>query len=516
MDSLLNDRYELREVLGSGGMGEVRRAHDHRLDRTVAIKFLRHGPLADDVARARMRSEALLAASIHHPGVAQVFDYGESEDPRDSGSFIVMQYIEGHSLAELLRVGGPMAPSQVMSIVVQASSALQAAHAAGIVHRDIKPGNIMLTPTGRAVLVDFGLARSDASEPLTDTGTVLGTAQYSSPEQSAGRPATAQSDLYSLGIVAHHCLTGQSPFRRDTPIATALAHLNDERPPLGDHVPQPVQELIAALTAKNPSERPADAAAVAARASAIGADASIHLPESLGTVVAIPSTAASSGSADETETADDSVLAGRPSRSRSRFGVLAVAALLIVALVGAWRWMPGEDARVPDLVGMDVAQASAAVRDAGMTPRTQTVDVVDGRLDEVVDQAPEAGAVGAADGVVELSVASGKVAVAADDVIGLPYATAVTALEKLGFVVARTDVVGTTEAGQVVALDRSGRLEAGSTITLTVTVAPVAAPSASEPSTSSSSTPSSGGSPPGSTKTKKTPQPKKTPKAKKN
>lgn len=505
MDTTLNDRYELQDVLGAGGMGEVRKAHDHRLDRTVAIKFLRHGPLSDDTARARMRSEALLAAAIHHPGVAQVFDYEEAGTD-DGASFIVMQYIEGHSLAELLRAGGPMVTEQVMSIVVQVASGLQAAHDAGVVHRDIKPANIMLTPTGRAVLVDFGLAQSESSEPLTDTGTVLGTAQYSSPEQSSGRPATAQSDLYSLGIVAHHCLTGQSPFRRDTPIATALAHLNDAPPTLGDHVPEPVRALIGSLTAKNPSERPQSAGAVANLASTIGADDTIDLPASLRSIVAAR-TVSTDAPVDETATADDLASPTPPRRSRARLGAVAVAALLVVAMVGAWKWVPGDDPLVPDVVGMTATQATAAIRDAGMTPRTRAVDVVGARIDEVVEQTPEAGAPGPTSGVVELWVVSGKVAVAADDIIGLPYATAVAALEKLGLVVARDDVTRTTEAGKVVAMDRSGRLAAGSTVTLTIAVAPPVQESTSD----SASTPASSGSTP-----TKTPKAKKTPKPKKN
>lgn len=480
VDSPVKDRYDMLAQIGSGGMGEVWRAHDRRLDRDVAIKLLRARSSEDDVSRARMRSEALLAASIHHPGVAQIFDYEEGDDADEGASFIVMQFIDGHSLAELLRTTGPMATEQVMSIVVQVASGLQAAHELGVVHRDVKPANIMLTSTGRTVLVDFGIARSDASEPLTETGTILGTAQYSSPEQSAGRPATPQSDLYSLGIVAHHCLTGASPFRRDTPMATALAHLNDDIPPLGDEVPPAVRELISALTAKNPSQRPASAAAVAERATTIGAADTIDLPTTFGSDA--PRRGTSTVSAPVLA-APDPATPGRT--SRGRVGALAAVALALVLLSGWAVWPDGETA-VPDVVGMSLNQASTVIEEAGMTPRAQPVDVAGQRRNDVVEQSPAAGKAGAPDGVVELMVVSGKVAVAAKDVIGLTYPKAVSALEKLGFVVNRTDVTQTADADKVIALDRSGRLAEGATITLSVAVAPVVQPATG--STAGSST----------------------------
>ncbi|MGA9715839.1 MAG: protein kinase [Aeromicrobium sp.] len=486
MESPLNDRYDLLARIGSGGMGEVWRAHDRRLDRVVAIKVMRTRATEDDVSRARMRSEALLAASIHHPGVAQIFDFEESHDASEGTSFIVMQFVDGHSLAELLRTSGPMAIEQVMSIVVQVASGLQAAHDIGVVHRDVKPANIMLTPAGRTVLVDFGIARSDDSEPLTETGTILGTAQYSSPEQSAGRPATPQSDLYSLGIVAHHCLTGVSPFRRENPVATALAHLNDDIPPLGDDVPPAARELIGTLTAKNPSQRPESAADVAERAASIGADDRIDIPRTLGSdaphrdtlTVSAPVFAASSP-------------ATSTHRSRVRAGALAAVGLLVI-LVSGWAVWPRGDTAVPDVVGMSRSQATALIEKAGMTARAQPVDVAGQQRDAVLEQSPAAGAARASDGVVQLKVVSGKVAVAANDIIGLTYPKAVSTLEKLGFVVKRTDVPQSAEADEVVALDRSGRLPEGSTITLSVAVAPAAQPATG----GTAKTPSGGGSPP--------------------
>ncbi|RYJ03927.1 MAG: serine/threonine protein kinase, partial [Actinomycetales bacterium] len=277
---LLDGRYRLGAVLGAGGMGAVYRADDVRLQRVVAVKVLQH-TATDDLSRSRMRSEARLAGSLHHVGTAQVFDYVESSESLDGSAYIVMEHVEGHSLAELLRESGPMPTEQVMSVVVQVSEALAAAHAAGVVHRDVKPANIMLTPAGRTVLVDFGIARSDASEPLTATGSFIGTADYLSPEQAAGRQAGAASDLYSLGVVAYQCLTGISPFKRDSQISTAVAHLQDEAPPLDRSVPVGARDLVARLTAKDPDDRPGSAAEVAVLAAAVGADPTIDLPPTL-------------------------------------------------------------------------------------------------------------------------------------------------------------------------------------------------------------------------------------------
>ncbi|NRQ49636.1 protein kinase domain-containing protein [Aeromicrobium stalagmiti] len=498
MNDLLNDRYELGEVVGAGGMGAVYRATDVRLGRTVAVKVLRGGPLADETARARMRSEAQLAASIHHPGVAQVFDFAEVSSSHEGMTFIVMQYVEGHSLAQLLRDQGPMAPDQVMSVVVQVAEGLQAAHEAGIVHRDLKPANIMLTPAGRTVLVDFGIARTATSEPLTDTGSLLGTADYMSPEQASGRPATPQSDLYALGVVAHTCLTGESPFRRETPVATALAHLQDDLPVMEVAAPAAVRELIESLTAKDPAARPSTAAVVALQAAAIGAASTIDLPPTF----ELPAVAHPQPTGVMTSVPPTGVMTSAPatapvpgpagSRRRPLLLVAAAAATLIVGLVGVNAVGSEDELVMPDVVGMSIDDASAQLRDAGMTARPRTVDVAGHRSGDVVKQTPAAGSIPSDAGTVRVLVASGKVRVSADDVVGTTYAKAAAALEKLGFQVRRDDVAQQADAGQVVALDRSGRLPDGSTITLSVAVAPAAESSGSTSTSGSGSSTSTG------------------------
>ncbi|GAA3525193.1 hypothetical protein AFL01nite_13960 [Aeromicrobium flavum] len=490
----LNQRYELDEVIGSGGMGAVHRAIDTRLGRTVAVKVMRADQGADEVARARMRSEAHLAASIHHPGVAQVFDYEEADPAADGSSYIVMQYVEGRSLSELLKDRGPMPADQVMSVVQQVAEGLQAAHDAGIVHRDLKPANIMLTPAGRTVLVDFGIAQADTSEPLTDTGSLVGTTDYISPEQVRGRSATPQSDLYSLGVVAFHCLSGTSPFRRETHIATAMAHLHDDLPPFDEGVPADVQRLIEGMTAKDPKDRPATAADVARAAAAIGAAGSIDLPETFEMPVPAPRTASAAPRTTVTP-----VPPSDPPRRRRPVGVYAAVAavLALLALLGARELLFGGPPVVPDVVGMSVDDATAEIRDAGFTPRTKIVDVPNQTRGEVVEQTPAAGSESADDEPVELSVVSGKVRVSAGSVIGTPYAKAAAALEKRGFVVRRKDVTRTGDTGEVVALDKSGRLPDGATLTLSVAVAPPA------PATAGGSAGSTSGSGAGSGGTSK-------------
>jgi predicted Ser/Thr protein kinase len=508
MPDPLNDRYELGEIVGSGGMGSVHRATDLRLGRTVAVKVLRDGPMADDVARSRMHSEARLAASIHHPGVAQVFDFGEV---LPSGpTFLVMQFVEGHTLAQLLRDQGPMSPDQVMSVVVQVAEGLQACHDAGVVHRDLKPANIMLTPAGRTMLVDFGIARSATSEPLTDTGAMIGTADYMSPEQAAGRPATAQSDLYALGVVAYHCLTGTSPFRRDSAIATALAHLNDGLPPFGPEVPADVAALIEQLTSTNPADRPTSAAAVALQAAAVGADRAIDLPRTFEPTVSSPPSGETVVAVEPAVTrvgaaTDPGTDPGRTARRRRPMVAYAGIGLFVIALalLGVQRFQPDEVPVVPDVVGLSVDDAKAQIRDAGLTATARTVDRAGQAAGEVVEQKPAAGQSDEGDDPVQISVTSGKVSVSADDVIGKTYAAAAAALERLGLEVTRKEISQSTKVGEVVALDKSGRLPIDSTVVLSVAVAPVAppapAPAQPQPVRSPTTTSGSGGASGGAT-----------------
>lgn len=490
MDVRLSQRYTLGAVVGSGGMGAVHRATDTVLGRTVAVKVLRGDQSGDDIGRARMRSEAHLAASIHHPGVAQVFDYVEDDTTPDGSTFIVMQYVEGHSLSQLLRERGPMPPEQVMSVVEQVADGLQAAHDAGIVHRDLKPANIMLTPAGRTVLVDFGIAQAATSEPLTDTGSLVGTTDYISPEQVRGRSATAQSDVYALGVVAYHCLTGRSPFRRDTHIATAMAQLHDELPPFDPSVPAEVQQLITAMTAKDPADRPATAGDVARRAAAIGAATSIDLPATF--EVPRPVRAAVGTSVPLATATQEAVVSSRRRRPVGAYAAVGAVVLVAALLLGGRELLLGGAPEVPDVIGLQAAAAADRIEDEGLTSRTEIVDVAGTPKGEVVEQSPSPGAESTEGAPITLSVASGKVRISAKSLIGKPFAEAAAVLERRGFVVARDDVTRAGDTGEVVAVDKSGRLPDGSTVTLSVAVAPVAAPAPTGSAGSSSGSANSG------------------------
>lgn len=259
---VLADRYRLDDRIATGGMGEVWRAFDLVLGRPVAVKLLRDDYAQHPETLERFRAEARHTAAVSHPGIAQMYDYGEPCPGQPP--FLVMELVDGVPLTELL-ARGPLDPARVMDLVAQAAAGLSAAHAVGLVHRDIKPGNLLVSPDGTVKITDFGIAYAAGSAPLTRTGALIGTPAYLAPERVTGASAGPASDLYSLGIVAYECLTGAQPFT-GTPMEVALSHQYQSLPPLPPAVPLPVAALVAELTARDPAGRPADAGEVAARA----------------------------------------------------------------------------------------------------------------------------------------------------------------------------------------------------------------------------------------------------------
>jgi eukaryotic-like serine/threonine-protein kinase len=266
-DYLLAGRYRLTGRIAAGGMGEVWRGEDELLTRAVAVKLLPTGRAGDDAFLARFRAEARYAASLSHPGIARVYDYGESAE--FGGAYLVMELVDGEPLSAILARAGSLSPEATLDIVSQAARALDVAHQAGIVHRDIKPGNLLVAAGGTTKITDFGIAtavRAAQAPHLTETGMVTGTALYVSPEQATGAPVTASSDVYSLGVVAYECLAGHPPFTATEPLAIAFAHKHEPVPPLPPDVPQPVSDLVYHMLAKTPQERPAGVRVVADRA----------------------------------------------------------------------------------------------------------------------------------------------------------------------------------------------------------------------------------------------------------
>jgi serine/threonine-protein kinase len=263
-------RYRLDSRIATGGMGEVWRATDTSLDRPVAVKLLKHEYADDPTFRSRFETEARHAAALQHPGIAAVFDVGESTAsgvadgsgiPRP---YLVMELVDGQPLSALLRPGEGLDPDAVRDLLAQAGDAIGAAHRAGIVHRDIKPANLLVTPDRHVKITDFGIARASEGLGLTGTGQVMGTPQYLSPEQARGEVATTRSDVYSLGVVAFECLAGHRPFEAETPVATALAHIQQPVPDLPPDVPDDLALVVQRALAKNPQDRFADGTAFAA------------------------------------------------------------------------------------------------------------------------------------------------------------------------------------------------------------------------------------------------------------
>ena len=228
---LIGDRYELRALLASGGMGRVWRAHDTLLQRPVAVKILRSEFTGDPAFLGRFRAEAQHAAVLAHPNIASVFDYGELAQDGEHLAYLVMELVEGESLAALLARVRRLDVALTLSILRQTAAALAVAHAAGVVHRDVKPGNVLMGPNGTVKITDFGIAWSASSVPLTRTGQVIGTAQYLSPEQAAGEKATPASDVYALGAVAYECLTGRRVFDGENSVQIAVKQIREEPDP---------------------------------------------------------------------------------------------------------------------------------------------------------------------------------------------------------------------------------------------------------------------------------------------
>ncbi|GLU49875.1 serine/threonine-protein kinase [Nocardiopsis ansamitocini] len=363
--SLLSNRYRLEEQIGAGGMGEVWRATDTLLSRPVAVKMLHTAQMGEPISRQRFRTEAQITAALSHAGIAQVYDYGEQDDT----AFLVMELVPGESLSTIIKRNPGFDADTALDVLCQAAQALAAAHARGIVHRDIKPGNLLVTEEGSVKLTDFGIARGNESVTLTQTGMVMGTAQYISPEQVSGRPATQASDIYALGVVAYECLAGRPPFTADTPLALALMHTREAPPPLPESVPTSVRELVEWLLEKDPDARPGSAADVAQHAQRLragidstAATEALNLSGSAPTVLAgavsgpiTSPTTASSGSqtgriASEQEwspaavdasdrVAEESAPSGRPSRSVvfALVATVAVVALGVVLVSALWR-----------------------------------------------------------------------------------------------------------------------------------------------------------------------------------
>jgi serine/threonine-protein kinase len=271
---LYGGRYKLISRIAIGGMGEVWHAQDEVILRDVAIKILKQEYMGDPGFLERFRTEARHAAMVDHEGIANVYDYGE-----DSGSaYLVMELVPGDSLARILERDKTLPEDKVLEIIAQTGRALFEAHEAGLVHRDIKPGNLLITPDGQVKITDFGIARVADQVALTATGQVMGTVQYLAPEQATGKPATPSTDIYSLGIVAYEALAGKRPFTGESQMAIAMAQINQAPPSLPAEIDQRVANLVMSCLAKKPNQRPESALALAKRAEALMSTSQVFMP----------------------------------------------------------------------------------------------------------------------------------------------------------------------------------------------------------------------------------------------
>ena len=381
-------RYELQSRIAIGGMGEVWQATDLVIGRTIAIKILKDEYLGDPGFLERFRAEARHAALVNHEGIANVYDYGEE----DGSAYLVMELVPGEALSTVLERERVLSTDKVLDIVAQTALALHAAHAAGLVHRDVKPGNLLITPDGRVKITDFGIARIADQVPLTATGQVMGTVQYLSPEQASGRSASPTTDIYSLGIVAYEALAGRRPFTGESQVAIAMAQINETPPELPATVAEPVRNLVYACIAKNPADRPASAAHLARAAQALRrgdvAGAAAAVPGILGAGSLAATAGANYGQNAATTrllTAEEVPAAVEPAEQAKRnpwmwplIAIVSVLALVLVGVIIAIVASPDDKEPVASSTKPTISKTPSATPSKTPTPTAQAV---------VIDQA---------------------------------------------------------------------------------------------------------------------------------
>jgi eukaryotic-like serine/threonine-protein kinase len=476
--TLIGGRYQLGELLGRGGMAEVRKGTDSRLGRVVAVKRLRTDLASDATFQARFRREAQSAASLNHPAIVAVYDTGEEPAADGSGisqPYIVMEYVAGRTLRDILREGRKILPERALEITSGVLSALDYSHRAGIIHRDIKPGNVMLTPSGDVKVMDFGIARaiSDASSTMTQTAAVVGTAQYLSPEQARGETVDSRSDVYSTGCLLYELLTGRPPFVGDSPVAVAYQHVREPAVPPSDHdtaLPPEIDAIVMKALAKRVEDRYQSAAAMRSDIERYLAGRPVHAPIPPATPPVPPATYP-----DPT-----AVVAAVPPEdddsSRGRTGLLiALGLLLIVLIAGAAYLMPRlfekapEQVPVPNVIGLTEKQARTQIGDAGLAvapPDLQNSDTVP--AGKVISQDPEPDLYVDPSTSVAFVVSTGKPEVQVPPVIGLDKDAARAQLESESFVVKLKEGQSDQPAGEVIRTEPSANtsVEEGSTVTV--------------------------------------------------
>lgn len=472
----LGERYELGHQIGTGGMASVYLAYDTVLDREVAVKVLAERFAADQAFVERFRREASAAAGLNHPNIVAVYDRGEAEDTY----YIVMEYLKGPDLKKVIRDQGPLDPAVAVDNALQILSALTAAHAAGIIHRDIKPQNVMVSGDGRLRVADFGIARADADQQMTEAGSVIGTAQYLSPEQAQGEETTAASDTYAVGIVLYEMLTGRVPFDGDRPVTVAMKQINEPPVPprvFAQEIPPELDAVVMKALSKRPEDRYQSAEDFTAALLEVRSAMSGGQQSTL--ILTAPAATAAGGAAATMETqvvGNGSGGGGKKKKKKGSgrpaiWGIVAVLiAALAVSLALALTRGGSDMVMVPDVAGFEAAAATRAISDAGLTPTERTQASDDVQPGVVIGTEPEAGTEVAAQSTVTILVSSGPAEVTVPGVVGKAVEDAQATLEKAGFTVTTEEVDSDKEIGTVVRQAPQAGSMAGSGDTITLYV----------------------------------------------
>ncbi len=438
----LSDRYQLGETLGFGGMSEVHLARDTRLHRDVAVKVLRADLARDPSFYLRFRREAQNAAALNHPAIVAVYDTGEADTPNGPLPYIVMEYVDGDTLRDIVHAEGPMAPRRALEVIADACQALNFSHQHGIIHRDVKPANIMISKNRAVKVMDFGIARAlaDTGNSVTQTAAVIGTAQYLSPEQARGETVDARSDVYSLGCVLYEMLTGQPPFIGDTPVAVAYQHVREDPVPPSQKragiSPELDAVVLKALT-KNPDNRYQSAAEMRADLVRVHSGEKPEAPKVLTPDERTQMMAASRpGVRPDGAAAPANYGYDTPHRSVRRWLVpLAILSILSVVVAVAINLAGGKPrlVQVPDVRGQVSADAIASLQNKGFKIRTQQKADNTVAPDHVISTEPAGDASANAGDEVQINVSTGPEQHEVPDVTGLTYADAVKKLTAAGF-----------------------------------------------------------------------------------
>jgi beta-lactam-binding protein with PASTA domain/tRNA A-37 threonylcarbamoyl transferase component Bud32 len=446
---VLGERYEIGGVLGRGGMAEVHRGRDLRLGREVAVKVLRGDLARDPSSQVRFRREAQAAASLNHPAIVAVYDTGEDRTATGATPYIVMEYVEGETLRDLLRREGRLSPERAMSLTADICAALDFSHRNGIVHRDVKPGNVMITPQGTVKVMDFGIARavSDSAATMTSTAAVIGTAQYLSPEQARGEGVDARSDVYSAGCLLYELVTGTPPFTGDSPVAVAYQHVReDPRTPssINPVIPPELDAILLKAMSKNPANRYQSAADMRADLLRAVAGQRVEATPVMSEAERTTLIGAAPAGYDDDHW-DDGQDDGR-GRRKTLIAAIVAAVVLIALVIGGLVVLnsggddtptappPAAQVAVPDLAGQTQEAATAALTTqqlkAGPVTTEASPTVVKGA---VIRTDPVAGSQVAPDSAVSLVVSTGPAIVGIPDVAGQQASAARDRLKAAGF-----------------------------------------------------------------------------------